>query len=93
LRITTVLSSENTLQQIWPERERERAGEYLFLASPETDPAAKSAGYRTPVKDGPAKGGRQPRGTGRPASGGSFVRKLHREREREGTAFSTLEGK
>jgi hypothetical protein len=34
------------------ERERERAGVPLFLASPETDLAAKSAGDRTPVKEG-----------------------------------------
>jgi hypothetical protein len=32
--------------------EKERAGVPLFLASPETDLAAKSVGDRTPVKDG-----------------------------------------
>jgi hypothetical protein len=38
------------------ERERERRWRVPFLASPETDPAAKYAGDGTPVE-----GGRQPR--------------------------------
>jgi hypothetical protein len=43
-----------------PAREREREREPVFLASPETDPAAKSAGEGTPDD----RGDRPPRGTG-----------------------------
>jgi hypothetical protein len=43
------------------ERERERRRRVPFLASTDTDPAAKSVGDRTPVKDGPVEGGRPPR--------------------------------
>jgi hypothetical protein len=42
------------------QREREREREPVFLASPETDPAAKSAGEGTPDD----RGDRPPRGTG-----------------------------
>jgi hypothetical protein len=43
------------------ERKRERRRRVTFSASTETDPAAESAGDRTPVKDGPVEGGRPPR--------------------------------
>jgi hypothetical protein len=44
------------------QRETERAlPESAFLASTDTDPAAKSVGDRTSVKDGPVEGGRPPR--------------------------------
>jgi hypothetical protein len=58
--ITTELSSENTIQQIRLEREGETESTFFFV-SPETDPAAKSTGDRTPVKDGPVEGGRPSR--------------------------------
>jgi hypothetical protein len=43
------------------EREREHRRRVPYLASTETDLAAKSVADRTPVKDGPVEGGRSPR--------------------------------
>jgi hypothetical protein len=68
------------------ERQRERRRRVPFLASTDTDPVTKSAGDRTPVKDGSMEGGRPPRGsvmTGERAS----RRERERERERERGGF------
>jgi len=51
----------------------------------DTDPAAKSAGDRTPVKDGPVEGGRPPRQklTAERVGHDRWASERERERERE----------